>query len=289
MRNERHAMAQIKIGIGGWDFPGWRKNFYPAGLARAKELAFASRHVTSIEINSTFYRSQKPESFRRWAETAPDDFLFSVKAHRLTTHRKELAGAAPSIALFFASGVLELGTKLGPILWQFAPTKRFESEDFEAFLSALPREAEGRPLRHAVEVRHASFCDRAFIALAQRYGTAICLADSEKYPMVADVTADFVYLRLQKSDASVAIGYSTAQLDQWAQRAKLWALGDVPDDLPTLMKEPHKATPSKGSTSAKGKAPRDCFIYFIAGAKEHNPAAAQALIAKLDSHTAAKP
>lgn len=282
-------MAQIKIGIGGWDFPGWRKNFYPAGLAQAKELAFASRHVSSIEINSTFYRSQKPESFRRWADAVPDDFIFSIKAHRLATHRKELAGAAPSIAQFFESGVLDLGLKLGPILWQFAPTKKFESEDFEAFLNALPRKAEGRPLRHAVEVRHASFCDPAFIALAQRHGVAICLADSEKYPTIADVTADFVYLRLQKSDASVATGYSTVQLDQWAQRAKLWALGDVPDDLPTVMNGPANAPSSKGSETGKGKEPRDCFIYFIAGAKEHNPAAAQALIAKLASHTAAKP
>jgi len=283
-------MAQIRIGIGGWDFPGWRKNFYPEGLAHAKELAFASRHVTTIEINSTFYRTQNPESFRRWADTVPDDFQFAVKAHRLTTQRKELAGAAPSIAQFLGSGVLDLGAKLGPLLWQFAPTKKFECEDFEAFLSALPREAEGRPLRHVVEVRHESFCDPAFIALARRHGTAICLAESEKYPMIADVTADFVYLRLQKSQASIASGYSDAQLAQWARRAKLWAAGDVPSDLPcvadTLAETSTKAPAKRGKASAK--VPRDAFIYFIAGAKERNPAAARALIAKLGDAAASQ-
>jgi uncharacterized protein YecE (DUF72 family) len=264
------VMAQIRSGIGGWDFPGWRKNFYPVGLAQAKELDYASRHVTTIEINGTFYRTQKPESFRRWAEAVPENFLFSVKAHRLTTHRKDLTEAEPSIAQFLTSGVLELGARLGPLLWQFAPTKKFVSDDFEHFLAALPREAEGHRLRHVVEVRHASFCDPAFVALTQKYETAICLAESDKYPLIADVTADFVYLRLQKTRSEIATGYSADELDRWTERAKLWSSGEVPPDLPYL---------AEGQKPRKQ--PRDCFVYFIAGAKERNPAAAQALMARL--------
>lgn len=262
-------MAQIRIGIGGWDFAGWRKNFYSVGLPHAKELEFASRQVTTIEINGTFYRTQKPENYRSWADATPDDFVFSVKAHRLTTHRKMLAQAEASIAQFFASGVLQLRGKLGPVLWQFAPTKKFDAEDFEAFLKLLPRELEGRSIRHVVEVRHASFCDPAFIDLAEHYGTAICLAQSEKYPLIADVTADFVYLRLQQSEASNECGYTAKELDQWAARAQLWAKGDLPADLPY--------TANASATNH----PRDCFIYFIAGAKERNPAAACALIERI--------
>jgi uncharacterized protein YecE (DUF72 family) len=266
-------MARIRSGIGGWDFAGWRKNFYPAGLAKAKELEFASRHVPTIEINGTFYRTQTSESFRRWAETVPEDFLFAVKAHRLTTHRKQLAEAGPSITQFLASGVLELGSKLGPLLWQFAPTKKFEPDDFEAFLAALPNEVEGRRLRHVVEVRHVSFCVPAFVALAQKYAAAICLADSAKYPLIADVTADFVYMRLQKSQADIETGYSARELDQWAERARIWSSGDVPKDMP------HIAQDEKVKKQA-----RDCFVYFIAGAKERNPTAAQALMARLEKN-----
>jgi uncharacterized protein YecE (DUF72 family) len=260
-------MARIRIGIGGWDFPGWRKSFYPAGLPHAEELAFASRHVSTIEINSTFYRTQRPESFRHWAEQTPDDFVFSVKAHRLTTHRKVLAEAGPAISHFLDSGVLELGLKLGPLLWQFAPTKKFEPDDFEAFLASLPDEYGGRVLRHVVEVRHASFCQPAFVELARQYNTAICLVESDKYPLIADVTADFVYARLQKSAASQETGYSAQKLDEWAVRARLWASAAMPQDLHYLAKSFEKHPDG-----------RDIFLYFISGAKERNPAAACALL-----------
>jgi uncharacterized protein YecE (DUF72 family) len=268
---EASGMARIRSGIGGWDFAGWRKNFYPAGLAKAKELEFASRHVPTIEINGTFYRTQSPDSFRRWAETVPEDFLFAVKAHRLTTHRKELAEAGPSIMQFLTSGVLELGNKLGPLLWQFAPTKKFEPDDFEGFLAALPNEAEGLGLRHVVEVRNESFCVPAFVALAQKYAVAICLADSAKYPLIADITADFVYLRLQQSQADIETGYSSKQIDQWTERARIWSSGSAPEDVPYIARD-----------EKLKKQPRDCFVYFIAGAKERNPAAAQALMARIE-------
>ncbi len=180
-----------------------------------------------------------------------------------------LAEAEASIAQFFASGILELRGKLGPVLWQFAPTKKFDAEDFEAFLKLLPRELEGRSIRHVVEVRHASFCEPAFVDLAKHYGTAICLAQSEKYPLIADVTADFVYLRLQQSEASSESGYTASELNHWAQRAKLWAQGGLPADLPYIV------------DASATKHERDCFIYFIAGAKERNPAAACALIERI--------
>jgi len=264
----KSAGGRIKVGIGGWNFVPWRDNFYPKGLPQAQELEFASRAVTTIEINSTFYRTQAATSYRRWHDATPDDFSFAVKAHRLTTHRKHLGEAGDSIAHFLDSGLLELGKKLGPINWQLAPTKKFEPEDCEAFLSAL-REKGGASLRHVLEVRHESFCCSDFIALARRYDMAICLALSDKYPLIADVTSDFVYARLQQAQASEPAGYPKKVLDAWAARAKLWAQGKAPDDLPTFGMKP-AATKT-----------RDCFIYFIAAAKERNPAAAQALIARL--------
>ncbi|WP_202899185.1 DUF72 domain-containing protein [Methylocapsa aurea] len=265
------APARIRVGIGGWSFAPWRDNFYPRGLTHAQELSYASRKVSAIEINATFYRTQSPESFRRWAGEAPDGFVFSVKAHRLTTHRKRLAESGPSIDHFLSSGVLELGTKLGPLLWQFAPTKKFEPDDFEAFLAALPREAGGIKLRHVVEVRHESFCDKDFVALARRQACAICLADSDKYPMIADIGADFVYVRLQRSAAALEAGYPATEIDAWAKRARLWAKGMQPEDLPYLA-EPAAALPEG----------RDSFIFFVAGAKERNPAAGRALIGRLE-------
>jgi uncharacterized protein YecE (DUF72 family) len=262
-------MASIYAGIGGWTFAPWRNNFFPRGLKQADELSFASRHVSTIEINGTFYRMQSPESFRRWAQETPDDFIFSVKAHRLTTHRKVLAECAPSIERFIESGLLELEKKLGPILWQFAPTKKFEPEDFEAFLAALPEKMGSLKLRHVVEVRHKSFCTAAFIALARRYKAAVCLALSDKYPLIADVTSDFVYARLQTSQSIEERGYSKQDLDRWAGYAQLWVKGKTVEDLPML---------AEPSTKTKGL---DCFINFIAGAKERNPAAAMAFMERL--------
>ncbi len=262
--------GQIRVGVGGWTFGPWRNNFYPEGLPQRAELGFGSRNLSAIEINATFYRTQTADSFRRWADETPEDFLFSVKAHRLTTNRRRLADNGPAIDHFVASGVLELGAKLGPIVWQFAPTKRFEPDDFEAFLRLLPTDAGGLKLRHVLEVRHVSFAVENFVALARRYGCAICLTDSDAFPIIADVSADFVYARLQKSSPAFAAGYAPRDINRWSHRAMLWAEGKQPEDLPTMLPSP-SACPGA----------RDVFIFFIAGAKEKNPAAAQALIRRL--------
>jgi uncharacterized protein YecE (DUF72 family) len=261
----------IRVGIGGWTFEPWRGGvFCPKGLAQARELAHASRQVTTIEINGTYYSTQKPESFRRWASETPDDFVFSVKASRFCTNRRVLADASESIERFVESGISELKKKLGPILWQFMPTKKFDPDDFATFLEMLPKAVDGVPLRHAVEVRHESFIVPAFAALARQYSTAIVFAESAKYPMIADVTADFVYVRLQTAAADVPTGYAAPVLKKWAERAQTWADGGVAKDLP------HAGE----STTPKKK--RDVFLYMINGAKERAPAAAAALIARLN-------
>ena len=208
----------IGVGIGGWTFEPWCGTFYPAGLARARELAYAAERLTSIEVNGTFYRTQTPQTFRKWAAEAPDGFVFSLKGPRYATNRTRLAEAGASVARFVESGITELGAKLGPILWQFAPTKRFDEEDFSAFLALLPREADGRALRHAVEVRHDSFCTPAFVALLRRHGVPVVYADADKFPAIADTTGDFVYARLQRCAEDEPTGYSAEALDLWARR-----------------------------------------------------------------------
>ena len=259
----------IRVGIGGWTYEDWRGGtFYPKGLPKTRELQFASRALTTIEINSTYYSAQSPASFRRWADETPDGFVFSVKASRFATNRRVLAEARQSVERFVTGGITELKKKLGPILWQFAPTKKFEPEDFEAFLRLLPKEQDGIKLGHAIEARHASFDAKPFVELARKYGAAIVVADSEKYPLFADVTADFVYARLQKAKASVATGYTPAEIAKWAEHAESWAEGSDAKDLPRI-----------GPAATKTK--RDVFVYMINGAKERAPAAAQALIAKL--------
>jgi uncharacterized protein YecE (DUF72 family) len=261
----------IRVGIGGWVFAPWRGAFYPKGLVQARELAHASRSVTSIEINGTFYRTQKPDSFRKWADETPDDFVFSLKGPQFATNRRVLAEAGPSIERFFASGVLELKSKLGPVLWQMTPTKRFDPEDFTAFLALLPQRLDGKPIRHVVEVRHESFVTPAFIALLRKFSVAVALVDSAKHPLFADVTSDFVYARLQRTEDKVKTGYQPAVLDAWAKRAKLWESGGAPDDLKTI------------AGYAPAKSQRDVFLYMISGAKVRAPAAAMALIEKLKS------
>ncbi len=258
----------IRVGIGGWTYEPWRGLFYPKGLAQTRELEHASRAVTSIEINGTYYSTQKAESFRKWAKETPDGFVFSVKAIRFATNRRVLAEAGPSIEKFIASGITGLGKKLGPIFWQFMPAKKFDAGDFDAFLQQLPKTADGLKLRHAVEVRHESFATKEFVALARKYGVAIVLADSAKYPTIADVTADFIYARLQQADAKVANGYAPAAIAKWAKRAMTWESGGVPKDIPLLSIAPK---PEK----------RDVFIYMINGAKERAPAAAMALLKEL--------
>jgi uncharacterized protein YecE (DUF72 family) len=245
-------LGSIRIGIGGWVFPPWRGSFYPAGLPQARELDHASRHLTAIEINGTFYNSGRADSFRKWRDGTPDDFVFSLKGPRFVTHRNELASAGPSLELFFSRGVLELGDKLGPVLWQFAPFKQFDEADFAAFLELLPHEIEGRPIRHLVEVRHQSFRAPAFIDLLRQHRVAVAMVDDAKFPVFEEVTADFAYLRLRRCAEEEPTGYSAEALDSWAERARVLA--------------------------AEG---RDVFLYFINGAKIRAPAAAQALIERL--------
>ena len=261
-------MGRVRVGVGGWVFEPWRNNFYPEGLAQKRELEYASRHLTTIEVNGTYYGSQKPASFRKWHDETPDDFVFALKGPRFTTNRRVLAEAGESIDRFFSTGVLELRDKLGPINWQFAATKKLDLDDIAAFLSLLPSSLDGRPIRHALEVRHPSFADPAFIALAREHGVAIVLAADSAFPLIPDPTAPFVYARLMGTDAAHPAGYPSAALDTWAARARTWAAGDIPDDLATVADLP--------------KAPeRDVFLYVISGAKERNPHAAMALIERL--------
>ena len=238
----------IRVGIGGWVFKPWRGAFYPDKLPQARELEHASRAVTTIGINGTFYGSQKPESFRRWAAETPDDFVFSLKGPRFTTHRGVLAEAGPSIERFFGSGVLELKSKLGPVLWQLPPHKAFESADFAAFLALLPQQLDGRPIRHAVEVRDASFCVPEFVTLMREFGVAIALIDSEKHPLIRDPTGDFLYLRLQRTSEEIDTGYAKGDLATWAKRARAFADGDVPADLAPL-------APAAGASVDRSGAP----------------------------------
>lgn len=259
----------IRVGIGGWTFAPWRQTFYPKEVKAAGELGYASRHVTSIEINGTFYRTQSAASFRKWREETPDDFVFSVKGHRAIVNAKKLGEAGEAIDWFFKSGVLELGPKLGPLLWQLAPFKKFDREDLAAFLKRLPRKAGDRELRHVLEVRHQSFLVPEFIDVLRDAGVSVVYADSADYPAIADVTADFVYARLQRAEEAQPTGYAPKDLDAWAMRAAIWERGGVPDDLPAIEK-------TKAS-----KAKRDVFVYMINGFKPHAPAAAMALIARL--------
>jgi uncharacterized protein YecE (DUF72 family) len=264
------VQARIRVGIGGWTYAPWRDNFYPKGLAHARELEYASRHLSAIEINATYHGTQKPSSFAKWRDETPPDFMFSVKASRFATNRKLLAEGRDSVNRFIDSGIAQLGSKLGPIVWQFMPTKKFEAEDFEAFLNLLPKQVDGLVLRHVLDVRHDSFKTPAYVQLARRYGCATVLADSDEHPLIADVTGSFVYARLMRSNADVPTGYAASDLDLWTQRARTWARGAEPSDLPHL--EAANPTPA---------APRDVFVYFISGAKERAPAAALELLERL--------
>jgi uncharacterized protein YecE (DUF72 family) len=263
--------GRIRAGIGGWTFEPWRGVFYPKGLPHAQELAYASSHLTTIEINGTFYRTQTPATFRKWAQETPEGFVFSVKGPRYVVQRRVLAEAGESIKRFFDSGVFELGPKLGPILWQFAPTKKFDAPDVRAFLELLPTTADSRALRHVLEVRHPSFCTPAFIALLREFSTPVVFAEHDTYPALADAVGDFVYARLQKGKDNIETAYPPRALDGWAKRAGIWAKGGTPDDLPC-------ADPGPG---AKARA-RDVYIYFIHEGKVNAPAAAMALIERLE-------
>ncbi|WP_157018986.1 DUF72 domain-containing protein [Mesorhizobium xinjiangense] len=261
----------IRAGIGGWTFPPWEGTFYPSDLPKKQQLHYASRHLKTIEINGTYYRGQTPQTFAKWAADAPDGFVFAVKGNRFVTNKKVLGEAGESMQKFWDTGVHELGDRLGPIVWQFAPTKKFDPEDFEAFLKLLPASSGGVALRHVLEVRHASFGVPEFVALAREYGAAICYAHHHDYPEIADVTADFVYARLQKGEDGIPTAYAPEDLDGWAGRARSWAAGGQPDDLPL-------ADPA----TRPDDTPRDVFVYFIHEGKVRAPQAAQALQQRVD-------
>jgi len=241
----------IRVGIGGWTFEPWRGVFYPKGLPQKRELEFASSHLTSIEINGTYYSTFKPASWAKWREETPEGFVFAVKASRFCTNRRVLSEAGESVARFIGQGMSELRDRLGPINWQFMGTKKFDADDIEGFLKLLPREVDGLPLRHALEVRNESFKSEQFYDLARKYKVAIIFADDEEFPAIDEATADFTYARLMRAQEDVETGYVAADLDNWAKRAKAWA--------------------KRG----------DAFVYFISGAKHRNPAAAQALIERV--------
>ncbi len=241
----------VRVGIGGWTFEPWRGVFYPTGLAHKRELQFASRALTSIEINGTYYSTFKPDSWRKWRDETPDGFVFAVKASRYCTNRKVLADAGEAIERFVGQGLTELGDKLGPINWQFMATKKFERDDFDAFLGLLPKEKDGVELRHAVEVRNPAFATEVFYDLARKHRVAIVYAKDESFPAIDTPSAGFTYARLMSSQQDLAAGVSASELNGFAKQCRIWAKrGDV-------------------------------FAYFISGAKVRNPAAARALIGKL--------
>ena len=261
--------GKVRVGVGGWTYAPWRKNFFPEGLPQHRELEYAAQHLSAIEINGTYYRTQKPESFAKWRDETPPDFMFSVKASRYATNQRVLADAGESIERFVGSGLSELGSKLGPIVWQFMPTKRFEPDDFEAFLELLPSKVDGLTLRHAMDVRHPSFMTPAYLQLARKHKVATVFADSDEYPSFADLTGGFIYARLMRTSSSVETGYSGADLDRWTAAATAWAAGREPENLPTV------------EVLSPAAQPRDVFLYFISGAKERAPAAAMALLERL--------
>jgi uncharacterized protein YecE (DUF72 family) len=261
------AQGDIRIGIGGWTFEPWRGVFYPKGLPHAQELRYAGERLTSIEVNGTFYRTQTPKTFRSWASEVPPGFVFAIKGPRYAVNRRVLKEAGDSIQRFLDSGVTELGAHLGPLLWQFAPTKKFDAADFGGFLELLPEKFGGRKLRHVIEVRHDSFCTPEFVALLRQFSLAPVYTDHVRYPNIADLTGDFVYARLQRGKDTVTTAYAPRELDAWAKRLRQWAQGGAPDDLPRV------------DAAHKPKtAPRDVFAYVIHEGKIRAPAGAMALI-----------
>jgi uncharacterized protein YecE (DUF72 family) len=284
--------GDIRIGISGWTYGGWRGRFYPEGLTHKRELAYAAGILGSIEINGTFYSLQRPDSFARWAAEVPDDFVFAVKGSRYITHMLRLKDCEKPLANFLASGVLRLGPKLGPILWQFPASFRYDRERIEPFLALLPRDTEAaamlahrhdqrvsgrswlrtdakRPLRHAIEVRHDSFADPGFIALLRAHNAALVASDAVDWPLFADATADFAYCRLHGSEELYTSGYDDEALDRWAARVRAWAEGREPKDMKQIAK---RAAPRR---------PRDVFVFFDNDAKVRAPFDAQGLMARL--------
>lgn len=289
--------AAVRIGVSGWTYPPWRGVFYPEGLPHRLELSHASRIFSSIEINGTFYGLQRPDAFARWAAETPDHFIFAVKAPRFITHIRRLREPLIPLANFLASGVLRLGPKLGPILWQFPPNFRFDAERMAVFLALLPHETRAavevarghdarlkgrawldtdasRPLRHAIEIRHESFRDESFIALLREHDVALVCADTVEWPRLMDLTSDFVYCRLHGSEELYRSGYDDAAIDRWAARVRAWSRGE-----PMLDGEFAAAPPDRAE-------PRAVFLYFDNTDKLRAPRDAQALMRRLEVEAA---
>ena len=262
------AIDGIRVGIGGWTFAPWRNNFYPQGLVQRRELEYASRHVSAIEINGTYYGAQKPATYAKWRDEAPDGFVFSAKAPMRIMQSRALANTGAQVE-DFVGGIATLGDKLGPLVWQFDKGTRLERGSFEAFCGLLPKTANDRVLRHVLDVRDPGFVDAGFLELARRHGCATVFTDSPEHPSFADVTAGFVYARLMRTREGIASGYPGRDLDAWAARARAWARGEDPADLPRI------------GPPAPAAGPREVFVYFISAAKARNPAAAMALLERL--------
>ena len=263
------AEGAIHVGVGGWDFDPWRGTFYPPGLPKARQLEHLATRLNATEINATFYKLQSPALFERWAAMVPDGFRFAIKASRFCTNRKLLGTAGEAIEKFLAQGLTALGDKLGPINWQLAATKTFDPDDFGAFLALLPASRDGVRLRHAVEPRHDSFKSPEFVAMARAANVAIVVAEHETYPQIADLTAGFVYARVQAAREEEPLGYDDARLDGWARIAGEWAAGGRPAGLGYVNDE-----------TADG-INREVFLFFIGAAKARNPLAAEALTRRL--------
>ena len=284
----------IRVGISGWRYIPWRSSFYPKGLRQKDELHFASRAVNSIEINGSFYALQTPERYAEWYADTPDNFIFSVKAPRFITHIKRLREVEIPIANFFASGILQLKEKLGPILWQFPPTFKFEPNQFKHFLQLLPMDTlaahklakscdnnidtpdlekpKKRPLRHAVEIRNDSFKNEQFIELLSQFEVALVIADTAgRWPQMEDITSDFIYMRLHGDSELYRSGYSDAALEYWYKRIQKWSQGKQPGDA--------KLT---SSHKPKSQSSRDIFCYFDNTDKLWAPYDARKILAKFD-------
>ena len=267
----RNDNPRVRVGIGGWTYAPWRNNFYPEKLVQRRELEYASRQLRAIEINGTFYGAQKPATYAKWAAETPAGFVFSLKAPRYITEGRRLADTGKGVSGFVHGGLAEMGDRLGPILWQLPPSRPFDANDLGAFLQGLPRELNGQPLRHVLEVRHASFLSEHYVALARSHRVPTVFTDSPNYPSLADITGDFSYARLMRSADDIPTGYAPAELDRWAGHARDWAVGKDPASLPHI-----------AAVQAQ-TAPRDVFVFFISAAKHRNPAAAMALQSRLDA------
>ena len=295
--SDPHSFGHIRIGISGWRYKPWRGPFYPPKLPHHRELSYAANIFPSVEINGTFYSLQRPESFAKWSAAVPDDFVFAVKGPRFITHIKRLKGVRAPLANFFASGLLRLGRKLGPILWQFPPNFKFDDRLIESFFKQLPRDSEAavalarrhdkrvsgrswmktdthQPLRYCMEIRNVTFQVPAFIQLLRAYNVALVCADTVEWPLLMDVTADFVYCRLHGSEVLYASGYDDEALDTWSSRVVAWSRGAEPASVPRVT-APNPRQPQG----------RDVFVYFDNDAKVRAPFDAQGLMARVNDAT----